>query len=108
MNIKNKLLVVHRLFRLRTFLGTLLAFALAGLTMCQLAPTRQFWAQLCCWKDRRRETKASFTVLSTTNLSLPLANWTVVGTASTVAGGLWQFTDMRSTNQQCYYAVISP
>jgi hypothetical protein len=45
--------------------------ALAGLTVCQLALAHLFWAQLGCWEDWARETKASFTVLSTTNLSSP-------------------------------------
>ncbi len=52
---------------------------------------------------------ASFTVLSTTNLSLPLTNWTVVGTPTNVAPGRLQFTTPVSTNDaQRFYRVRSP
>jgi hypothetical protein len=51
---------------------------------------------------------ASFTVLSTTNLSLPLTNWTVIGTASNIVSGQSQFTDMQATNTSCFYTVRSP
>jgi hypothetical protein len=52
---------------------------------------------------------ASFTVLSTTNLSLPLSNWTVVGTATNTAPGQFQFTSPPTTNDaQRFYGVRSP
>jgi hypothetical protein len=52
---------------------------------------------------------ASFTVVSTTNLSLPLSNWTVVGAASNTAPGMFQFTSQPTTNDpQRYYGVRSP
>jgi len=51
---------------------------------------------------------ASFTVLSATNLSLPLSNWTVVGTASNIAPELFEFTDPQATNPQRFYRVRSP
>jgi hypothetical protein len=52
---------------------------------------------------------ASFTVLSTTNLALPLADWTVVATASNIASNLFQFTDATpATNSQRFYTVRSP
>jgi streptogramin lyase len=52
---------------------------------------------------------ASFTVLSTTNLSLPLSNWTVVGAASNTAPGVFQFTSPPTTNDaQRFYSVRSP
>jgi DNA-binding beta-propeller fold protein YncE len=52
---------------------------------------------------------ASFTVLSSTNLSLPLSNWTVVGTATNTGGGQFQFTSQPTTNDpQRYYSVRSP
>jgi sugar lactone lactonase YvrE len=51
----------------------------------------------------------AFTVLSTTNLSLPLSNWTVVGTATNFASGQFQFTSAPTTNDaQCFYTVRSP
>ena len=52
---------------------------------------------------------ASFTVLSTTNLLLPLSNWTAVGAASNPAPGLFQFTVQSATNDpQRFYGVSSP
>jgi hypothetical protein len=52
---------------------------------------------------------ASFTILSSPNLSLPLSNWTVVGTASNTAPGQYQFTSQPTTNNsQLFYTVRSP
>jgi NHL repeat len=52
---------------------------------------------------------ASFTVLTTTNISLPLASWTVVGSATNVSSDLFQFTSQPTTNdQQRYYTIRSP
>jgi DNA-binding beta-propeller fold protein YncE len=52
---------------------------------------------------------ASFTVLSSTNVSLPLTNWTVVGAATNTAPGLFQFTTPPVTNDpQRFYRVRSP
>jgi sugar lactone lactonase YvrE len=53
--------------------------------------------------------RASFTVLSTTNCLLPLANWTAVGSATNVSSNLFWFTSQPTTNdQQRYYTVRSP
>ena len=51
---------------------------------------------------------ASFTVLTSTNLSLPLTNWTVVGPATNIAPGLFQFSTDTTNNPQGYYRVRSP
>jgi hypothetical protein len=52
---------------------------------------------------------ASFTVLSTTNLLLPLTNWMVVGTATNTGPGLFQFTSQPTTNDpQRFYTIRSP
>jgi hypothetical protein len=52
---------------------------------------------------------SSFTVISATNLFLPLSNWTVVGTASNIAPELFEFTTQPATNEpQRYYTVRSP
>jgi sugar lactone lactonase YvrE len=52
---------------------------------------------------------ASFTVLSTTNLTLPLDNWAVVGLATNISSNLFQFTSQPTTNdQQRFYTVRSP
>jgi hypothetical protein len=46
------------------------------------------------------------TVLSTTNLSLPVFLWSMVGTASNVAPGMFQFTVQPSTNEpQRFYTI---
>jgi sugar lactone lactonase YvrE/heat shock protein HslJ len=50
-----------------------------------------------------------FTVLSTTNLSLPLSDWTVVGVSTNVAPGTFQFTSQPTTNDtQRFYIIRSP
>jgi FtsP/CotA-like multicopper oxidase with cupredoxin domain/sugar lactone lactonase YvrE len=51
---------------------------------------------------------ATFTVLSTTNLEVPLANWTVIGAASNISPGVLQFTDLNATNAARFYVVRSP
>jgi hypothetical protein len=52
---------------------------------------------------------ALFTVLSATDLSLPLSNWTAVGAASNTVSNLFQFTLQPATgDQQRFYTVRSP
>lgn len=52
---------------------------------------------------------ASFTILSATNLSLPLSNWTVVGNPVEAPSGTYQFTSQPTTNDaQRFYGVVSP
>ena len=51
---------------------------------------------------------ATFTVLSTTNLEIPLTNWTVIGTATNLSQGVLQFTDLHATNVARFYVVRSP
>ena len=52
---------------------------------------------------------APFTVLATTNVSLPLNNWTVLTNATEVAPGQYQFSDPQTTNNpQRYYRVRWP
>jgi DNA-binding beta-propeller fold protein YncE len=51
---------------------------------------------------------ASFTVLTSTNLLLPLINWTVAGTATNIAPGVFQFTTTTSNGPQRFYRVRSP
>ncbi len=52
---------------------------------------------------------ASFTVLASTNLTLPLANWSIAGTATNLGGGVFQFAAPMATNSpQTFYRVRSP
>jgi hypothetical protein len=52
---------------------------------------------------------ASFTVLSSTNLTLPLANWTVAGVATNIGSGQFQFTSQPTTNNsQRFFVVRAP
>jgi GH25 family lysozyme M1 (1,4-beta-N-acetylmuramidase) len=52
---------------------------------------------------------ALFTVLATTNVALPLSNWTLLGAVMEVSPGQFQFSDPQTTNHtQRYYRVRSP
>lgn len=52
---------------------------------------------------------ASFTVLASTNLALPLTNWTVVGVATNLGSGNFQFgTPLPTNSPQMFYRVRSP
>jgi hypothetical protein len=54
---------------------------------------------------------ASFTVLASTNIALPLAQWSNLGLAmeSPAGSGQYQFTEPQATNSvQCFYRVSSP
>jgi hypothetical protein len=43
--------------------------------------------------------QATFSVLSTTNLNLPLSNWTVIGTPSNLGTGIFQFISAPISNE---------
>jgi hypothetical protein len=52
---------------------------------------------------------AVFTALATTNLSLLSSNWTVLGSATEISDGHFQFTDSQATNYpRRFYHVRSP
>lgn len=54
-------------------------------------------------------TPTSFTVLASTNVALPTVNWTVLGPATQISPGVYQFTDSQSTNFPLrFYQVQSP
>ena len=44
-----------------------------------------------------------FSVLASTNASLPLSNWTALGSATEVSPGQYQFTDPQATNAPCRF-----
>jgi len=48
-------------------------------------------------------------VLATTNLALPLASWSVLGAATEISPGRFQFADLQATNSpRRFYRVYSP
>jgi hypothetical protein len=52
---------------------------------------------------------ASFTVLTSTNIALPLTNWTVLGAPIEISPGQFRFVDTLATNRVLsFYAVRSP
>lgn len=52
---------------------------------------------------------AFFEVMTTTNLNLPLLNWTSSGTATEISPGQYQFTDTMATNSPTrFYRVWTP
>jgi hypothetical protein len=52
---------------------------------------------------------ASFTVLTSTNLTLPLSNWTVLSAITDSPPGHYQFSDPQATNNPLrFYRVRSP
>lgn len=50
----------------------------------------------------------AFSILTTTNLSLPLSNWTVLGAPSNVTPTLFQYTAGPTNDVKRYYTVRSP
>jgi len=54
-------------------------------------------------------TSGSVRILAATNLALPLSQWTVLGSVGPLLNGVYQFTDIQSTNYpQRFYRVIQP
>lgn len=51
---------------------------------------------------------ADFTALMSTNLKVPLSNWTALGNVTEVSSGDYQFTDASATNRVQFYRVVSP
>jgi hypothetical protein len=51
----------------------------------------------------------TFTALGTTNLTVPLSNWTVLGPVTEIVPGQFQFTDRAATNfPYRFYQIRSP
>lgn len=52
---------------------------------------------------------ADFTVLGSTNVTLPLGQWTILGPAVPYLPGQFRFTDPGANNSpQRFYRVVSP
>ena len=49
-----------------------------------------------------------FTALTSTNLALPLTNWTVLGNVTEISRGQYQFIDTSAANGAQFYRVVSP
>lgn len=51
----------------------------------------------------------SYSLLATTNLALPVADWTVLGPATLISNDLFGFVDQHTTNDPCrFYMLRSP
>ncbi len=91
-----------------TLLGQTIPITQAGVTPPTLTSV-QTLANGACLFCFTNTAGASFTVLSTTDVSLPLSNWVVAGTATIISPGLFQFTTPPMTNDpQRFYTVRSP
>ncbi|MBI3881173.1 MAG: hypothetical protein HY301_14060 [Verrucomicrobia bacterium] len=61
------------------------------------------------WTFMCSDTNTGFTMLAATDLFLPLSNWTVLGPATNIGPGLFQFADPAGTNGPTrFYRVRSP
>jgi hypothetical protein len=59
--------------------------------------------------DFTNSPNVGFVVLASTNLALPLSNWTGLGSPTEAPAGQYQFTDRQATNsQQRFYLIRSP
>jgi hypothetical protein len=86
-----------------TVFGVIPVFTSFGLT--NAAPNQPAQFQLLF----SGSTNSIYTVLASTNLALPLANWNVLGNATLLTNNLFLFTDTQSTNFiYRFYFVQSP
>jgi hypothetical protein len=73
------------------------------LTSCSFPTPGQFQIQFA------GNTGAGYTVLAATNVAMPLINWTVVGPATQISNGLFQFIDAQPANTPLrFYRVCQP
>jgi alpha-glucosidase len=93
-----------------TFNDQTLAFGLQRLLIAPLQLAAQIIAtNLACVFSFTNAPGAPFTVLASTNLSLPLTNWTVLGPAVESPPGNYQFTHLAASNAPRYfYRLRSP
>ncbi len=50
----------------------------------------------------------AYTVVSAPDLSIPVENWTNLGTMQEVSSGQYQFTDNRPASPSCFYRIRTP
>lgn len=53
-------------------------------------------------------TNATYSVLSATNITLPIVDWTYLGTPGLLSNNVFQFTDLQATNSIEFYLLRSP
>jgi len=91
-----------------TLLGQTIPIVQAGLTPPNIA-SAQILSNGLLQFEFTNGPGGSFTVLSSTNLSLPLSNWTVVGNPVEAPPGNYQFTSQPTTNDlHRFYTIRSP
>jgi hypothetical protein len=71
-----------------------------AITGCSLTATGQFQFQFT------GAAASTYTVLCSTNLALPLSNWTAAGAAASIAPGQYQFTDCATSNQPLLFYLL--
>ena len=91
-----------------TFNDQTLAYSLAALAIVPPQLTGQMIARTCALSFTNFP-GTRFTVVTTSNLALPLTNWTVLGVTTEAAPGQFQFIDQTASNAPVrYYRVRSP
>lgn len=53
-------------------------------------------------------TNATYSVLGATNITLPIVDWTYLGTPGLLSNNVFQFTDLQATNSIEFYLLRSP
>ncbi len=93
-----------------TFNDATLAYTLQQLTISPAGLTAQIiLSNQACAFSFTNAPGAPFTVLASTNLSLPLSNWLVLGKAIESPPGAYQFTHLAASNSpRFFYRLRSP
>ncbi len=91
-----------------TLLGTQVPVVQTGITPPTLAGVQMLGKGVIAFSFTNTP-NASFTILSSASLSLPLSNWTVVGKLTDSVPGQFQFTSPPTTNDASrFYRITSP
>ena len=90
-----------------TLLGQPIAITQAGLGPTLVSPTL-LGNGTFQFTFTNNDPGVSFTLVTTTNLSLPLTDWTAVGPATNTAPGVFQFSTDTTNTPEGFYRVRSP
>jgi hypothetical protein len=90
-----------------TLLGQPISITQAALTPPKLTGLMGLSNGLFQFAFSNNDPGAAFTVLTTTNPSLPLTDWTVAGPATNTAPGLYHISTDTTNNPQGFYRVRS-